>query len=238
MEDLAKILVCDDDKAIVDVLCIYLQQAGYAFRKTYTGKQALQALEEERFDLVLLDIMMPELDGISTLQRLRDRYNMPVIMLSAKSESSDKIQGLSHGADDYVTKPFTAGELLARIRSQLRRYTKLGAKPEGAQIYSSGALVLDDAKKTVFVEDQEVNLTGSEFNILKFLLQNKNKVHSSAEIYSAVWQTEACGGENVVAVHIHNIREKIEINPKDPRYLILLWGKGYYLKDWDKESAR
>ncbi len=238
MAEKAKILVCDDDQAIVDALCIYLERAEYDFRKSYTGKQALEWLEKEAFDLVILDIMMPEMDGISALQKIREQQNLPVILLSAKAEESDKIQGLGFGADDYVTKPFTAGELIARVRSQLRRYMNLGAKPQGERIYSSGALVLDDIKKSVQVDEREVNLTASEFNILKHLLQHKDEVLSSTEIYKAVWQTEAYGGENVIAVHIHNIREKIEINPKDPQFVKLLWGKGYCLKDWDKGGGR
>lgn len=227
------ILICDDEKDIVSALKIYLSAEGYDTSVAYTGAQALSILEKEEIHLVLLDIMMPEMDGISALSRIREKYNLPVILLSAKSEDTDKVLGLGVGADDYVTKPFNPVEVLARIRSQLRRYTKLGSytapeKEEG--IFTVGDLTLNDETKTVFVLEQEILLTPTEFEILKLFMSCPGKVLSPKKIYETVWQEAAFGAENTVAVHIRHLREKIEINPAEPRYLKVVWGQGYKLE--------
>ncbi len=226
------ILICDDEKDIVSALKIYLSAEGYQSFEAYNGKEALEVLEREEIHLVLLDIMMPEMDGISALSVLREKYNLPVILISAKSEDQDKILGLNIGADDYITKPFNPVEVVARIRSQLRRYTKLGALPKEAKEESAislGELVLDDNCKKVTVLGEEVNLTPTEFSILKLLMKHPGKVFSPRSIYEMVWQEEPLGAENTIAVHIRHIREKIEINPAEPRYLKVVWGQGYAL---------
>ena len=230
----AAILVCDDDTAIVDILCRYLEDAGYRTLKSYTGKQALEVLEDERVDLLLLDIMMPELDGIKATRLIRERWNIPIIMVSAKSEPQDKVLGLNNGADDYITKPFMAAEVVARVQSQLRRYDILGSRPEGQLIWSSGGLVLDDKAKRVTMNDREIKLTGAEYNLLRFLLQHKGEVYSSTRLYEAVWQQPALGSENVINVHIHHLREKIEPNPRNPIFIQVVWGQGYVLRDLDQ----
>ena len=227
------ILVVDDDKEIVGAIEIYLKNEGYNIIKAYNGKEALDIVNKNDIHLILLDIMMPEKDGLETLEELRKTKNIPVILLSAKSEDYDKIGGLNLGADDYITKPFNPLELIARVKSHLRRYVSLGTlkKEEDGNIYSTGGLVLDDDTKKVLVDGKEVKLTATEFNILKFLIQNKGKVYSIPDIYENVWKEEGFGAENIIAVHIRHIREKIEINPKEPRYLKVIWGVGYKIED-------
>ena len=227
------ILVVDDDKEIVGAIEIYLKNEGYNIIKAYNGKEALDLVNKNDIHLILLDIMMPEKDGLETLEELRKTKNIPVILLSAKSEDYDKIGGLNLGADDYITKPFNPLELIARVKSHLRRYVSLGTlkKEEDGNIYSTGGLVLNDDTKKVLVDGKEVKLTATEFNILKFLIQNKGKVYSIPDIYENVWKEEGFGAENIIAVHIRHIREKIEINPKEPRYLKVIWGVGYKIED-------
>ena len=227
------ILVVDDDKEIVGAIEIYLKNEGYNILKAYNGKEALDLVNKNDIHLILLDIMMPEKDGLETLEELRKTKNIPVILLSAKSEDYDKIGGLNLGADDYITKPFNPLELIARVKSHLRRYVSLGTlkKEEDGNIYSTGGLVLNDDTKKVTVDGKEVKLTATEFNILKFLIQNKGKVYSIPDIYENVWKEEGFGAENIIAVHIRHIREKIEINPKEPRYLKVIWGVGYKIED-------
>lgn len=223
------ILVCDDDKEIVKAIEIYLVKENYNVLKAYNGEEALKILKQNVVHLVILDIMMPIKDGIETIKEIRENSTIPVIMLSAKSEDEDKIKGLNLGADDYVTKPFNPLELIARVNSGIRRYTKLGTMQdeEGKNIYKSGELIINDDLKQVTVEGKEVKLTPTEYNILKFLTKNKGIVYSIEQIYENVWADEAYGAENIIAVHIRHIREKIEINPKEPRYLKVIWGIGY-----------
>ena len=223
------ILVVDDDKEIVKAIEIYLKKEGYNIVKAYNGEEALKRIEENEIHLIILDIMMPKKDGIETLKEIRKEKTIPVILLSAKSEDEDKIDGLDLGADDYITKPFNPLELLARVNSNIRRYTKLGSinENETENIYQTGELILNDDTKKVTVDGKEVKLTGTEFNILKFLLKNKGKVYSITQIYENVWKEKGYGAENIIAVHIRHIREKIEINPKEPRYLKVIWGVGY-----------
>ena len=227
------ILVVDDDKEIVGAIEIYLKNEGYNILKAYNGKEALDLVNKNDIHLILLDIMMPEKDGLETLEELRKTKNIPVILLSAKSEDYDKIGGLNLGADDYITKPFNPLELIARVKSHLRRYVSLGTikKEEDDNVYSTGGLVLNDDTKKVLVDGKEVKLTATEFNILKFLIQNKGKVYSIPDIYENVWKEEGFGAENIIAVHIRHIREKIEINPKEPKYLKVIWGVGYKIED-------
>lgn len=226
------VLVCDDDKEIVEAIEIYLTQEGYHVLKAYDGDQAIKALEDEEVHLLLLDIMMPKLDGIRATMKIREKHSIPIIMLSAKSEDVDKILGLNVGADDYVTKPFNPLELLARVKSQLRRYTQLGgtAKEKKDNVYEAGGLVLNDDLKQVTVDGEAVKLTPIEFKILRLLMQNQGRVFSISQIYEAIWNEEAIGADNTVAVHIRHIREKIEINPKEPRYLKVVWGVGYKIE--------
>ena len=223
------ILVVDDDKEIVKAIEIYLKKEGYNILKAYNGEEALKRIEENEIHLIILDIMMPKKDGIETLKEIRKEKTIPVILLSAKSEDEDKIDGLDLGADDYITKPFNPLELLARVNSNIRRYTKLGSinENETENIYQTGELILNDDTKKVTIDGKEVKLTGTEFNILKFLLKNKGKVYSITQIYENVWKEKGYGAENIIAVHIRHIREKIEINPKEPRYLKVIWGVGY-----------
>lgn len=223
------ILICDDEKDIVSALKLYLGQEDYNLFEAYNGKEALEILDREDIHLLLLDIMMPEMDGIETLATLRRDKNIPVILLTAKSEDTDKILGLNIGADDYVTKPFNPVELLARVKSQIRRYTQFGAQAEikKEDIFTIGEIMLDDAKKEVTLAGEEVNLTPKEYGILKLLIENPGKVFSLKEIYSKVWQEDYYGTENTVAVHIRHLREKIEINPEEPRHLQVVWGRGY-----------
>ena len=227
----AKILICDDDPDIVRALSIYLKDEGFEIYTAFTGREALNALDEVDMDLALLDIMMPELDGIMAAQKIRERYNLPIIFISAKSEDKDKITGLIAGADDYITKPFNPAEVIARVRSQLRRYTMLGGRVASDTVYETGGLAIDTNKKVCTVNDEEVNLTNVEYRILLFLLKNKGQVYRTDEIYENVWQQNALGADSVVSVHIHHIREKIEANPQNPQYIKVLWGKGYKVED-------
>ena len=227
------ILVVDDDKEIVDAIEIYLTKEGYHVLKAYNGMEALKMVEQnEDIHLIILDIMMPKLDGISAANLIRKDKSIPIIMLSAKSEDYDKIAGLNNGADDYITKPFNPLELIARVNSQIRRYTKLGSaiQSEG-NTYQTGELLIDDNTKQVMVDGKEIKLTPTEYNILKFLLKNKGKVYSIEQIYENVWEEESYGAENIIAVHIRHIREKIEINPKEPKYLKVIWGVGYKIEN-------
>ena len=226
------ILICDDDKDIVSALDIYLTSEGYKTLRAYNGKEALQAVEQNEVHLILMDIMMPELDGIRATAKLREGSNIPIILLTAKSEDSDKILGLNIGADDYITKPFNPIEVLARVKSQLRRYTSLGGKSQADQegVLRNGALVMDDGAKTVTVDGENVSLTPIEYNILRLLLKNPGRVYSTAQIYEQVWNDPALGSENTVAVHIRHLREKIEIDPANPRYLKVVWGLGYKME--------
>ena len=227
------ILVCDDDKEIAAAVDIYLTAEGYRVLQAYDGLQALELLRDnEDVQLILMDVMMPRMDGVHATMKIRESRNIPIIMLSAKSEDNDKILGLNIGADDYITKPFNPMELIARVKSQLRRYTRLGSVPEatGASVVVNGGLELDDGAKRVTVDGNEVSLTPVEYKIVKFLLENRGMVFSSAQIYENVWNEPSYGADNIVAVHIRHIREKIEINPKEPRYLKVVWGIGYKLE--------
>ena len=226
------ILVCDDDKEIVDAIDIYLSQEGYHILKAYDGLQAIEIMKKEEVHLILLDIMMPNLDGIRATRQIRETSSVPIIMLSAKSEDVDKILGLNIGADDYITKPFNPLELIARVKSQLRRYTQLGnlATEEKEAVYVCGGLVVNDDLKTVTVDGEPVKLTPIEYNILVLLIKNQGKVFSIEQIYENIWNEEAIGADNTVAVHIRHIREKIEINPREPRYLKVVWGIGYKIE--------
>ena len=226
---MAKILVCDDDKEIVEAIDIYLTQEGYEVLKAYDGQEALKVLNANDVDLLVIDVMMPRLDGIRATLKIREENNIPIIILSAKSEDADKILGLNVGADDYVTKPFNPLELVARVKSQLRRFTQLGstAKENNAAVYTTGGLSINDDLKEVTVDGEPVKLTPIEYNILLLLVRNQGKVFSIEQIYENIWNEDAIGADNTVAVHIRHIREKIEINPKDPRYLKVVWGVGY-----------
>lgn len=224
------ILVCDDDKEIVDAIEIYLIQEGYKVEKAYDGEQALEILHNKKIDLMVIDVMMPKLDGIRATFQVRKTSSIPIIILSAKTEDADKILGLNVGADDYVTKPFNPLELVARVKSQLRRYTTLSSSAQGDAIYEAGGLVINDDLKKVTVDGEEVKLTPIEYNILLLLMKNKGKVYSISQIYEEIWNEEAIGADNTVAVHIRHIREKIEINPKEPRYLKVVWGVGYKIE--------
>lgn len=226
------ILVCDDDKEIVEAIDIYLSQEGYQIRKAYDGIQALRVMREEEIHLVIIDVMMPNLDGIRATRKIREISSVPIIILSAKSEDVDKILGLNIGADDYVSKPFNPLELMARVKSQLRRYTQLGniATDEEQAIYTCGGLVVNDDLKMVTVDGETVKLTPIEYNILLLLIKNQGKVFSIEQIYERIWNEQAIGADNTVAVHIRHIREKIEINPGDPRYLKVVWGIGYKIE--------
>lgn len=222
------ILVCDDDKEIVEAIEIYLQQEGYQVFRAYDGEDALKILKEEEIHLFIIDVMMPKLDGIRATLKIREESSIPIIILSAKSEDTDKILGLNVGADDYITKPFNPLELVARVKSQLRRYTKLGNAAENGQaVYQVGGLAINDELKEVTVDGEIVKLTPIEYNILLLLMKNQGKVFSINQIYENIWNEDAIGADNTVAVHIRHIREKIEINPKEPRYLKVVWGVGY-----------
>lgn len=221
------ILVCDDEKDIVSALKIYLEAEGYGVICAYNGEEALELAESRAVQLVLMDIMMPGMDGITAMKRLREKSNVPVILLTAKSEDTDKVLGLNVGADDYITKPFNPLEVLARVRSQLRRYTQLGGTAEKESEIKIGGLCLDDKSKEVTVDGECVNLTPTEYDILKLLMQTPGQVFSPKEIYQSVWKSEPFGAESTVAVHIRHIREKTEINPTEPRYIRSVWGQGY-----------
>lgn len=226
---MSTILVCDDDKDIVDAIDIYLTQEGYQVLKAYNGEEAIKVLKEKEVDLLIIDVMMPRLDGIRATLKIREEMSLPIIILSAKSEDADKILGLNIGADDYMTKPFNPLELVARVKSQLRRYTQLGStsKEDSKYEFKTGRLVIRDDLKRVTVDGETVKLTPIEYNILLLLVKNQGKVFSINQIYESIWNEEAIGADNTVAVHIRHIREKIEINPKEPRYLKVVWGVGY-----------
>lgn len=225
------ILVCDDDKEIVEAISIYLKQEGYRVVPAGNGKEALALMKQEEIHLVILDIMMPELDGIHALLKLRESSSIPVILLSAKSEDVDKILGLNVGADDYVTKPFNPLELMARVKSQLRRYTKLGGmETADSNVLENGAVTLDKVQKLVTVEGETVKLTPTEFKILQLFMENIGTVFSSAQIYERIWEEDAYATDNIVSVHIRRIREKIEIDPKNPDYIKVMWGVGYRME--------
>jgi len=232
-----KILVCDDDKQIVEAISIYLTGEGYQVIKAFDGYDVLKILEKENVDLIILDVMMPGLDGIRTTLKIREKSSIPIIILSAKGEDTDKILGLNIGADDYITKPFNPLEMVARVKSQLRRYTQLGNMNEqskGEAIYSCGGLVINDDTKEVSVDGELVKLTPIEYNILLLLVRNAGKVFSIDEIYTSIWNEEAIGADNTVAVHIRHIREKIEINSRKPKYLKVVWGVGYKIEKQGK----
>ena len=232
---MANILVCDDDREIVDAIEIYLSQDGYKIYKAYDGEQAIQILDKEDIHLLIMDIMMPRLDGIRATLKIREYSSIPIIILSAKSEDTDKILGLNIGADDYICKPFNPLELVARVKSNLRRYTSLGSLTgENKAIYQVGGLILNDDTKQVTVDDEPVKMTPIEYNILLLLMKNQGRVFSINQIYESIWNEDDIGADNTVAVHIRHIREKIEINPKEPRYLKVVWGVGYKI---DKEQA-
>ena len=232
---MANILVCDDDREIVDAIEIYLSQDGYKIYKAYDGEQAIQILDKEDIHLLIMDIMMPRLDGIRATLKIREYSSIPIIILSAKSEDTDKILGLNIGADDYICKPFNPLELVARVKSNLRRYTSLGSLTgENKAIYQVGGLILNDDTKQVTVDDEPVKMTPIEYNIVLLLMKNQGRVFSINQIYESIWNEDAIGADNTVAVHIRHIREKIEINPKEPRYLKVVWGVGYKI---DKEQA-
>lgn len=229
---MAKILVCDDDKDIVEAIDIYLTQEGYEVLKAYDGDEAIKVLKRNEVDLLIMDVMMPRLDGIRATLKIRENMSLPIIILSAKSEDADKILGLNIGADDYMTKPFNPLELVARVKSQLRRYTQLGstARSDNQSEFRTGGLVIRDDLKEVTVDGEKVKLTPIEYNILLLLVKNQGKVFSINQIYENIWNEEAIGADNTVAVHIRHIREKIEINPKEPRYLKVVWGVGYKIE--------
>jgi len=223
------ILICDDDREIAEAISIYLQNEGYTTVLAYDGRQAVSMFESNDIHLIIMDVMMPEMDGIRATLEIRREHNIPIIMLSAKSEDTDKILGLNMGADDYITKPFNPLELIARVKSQLRRYTTLGSQPGNYSdgIYSVGGLTLDDTHKTVTVDGEDMHLTPLEYKILFLLIRNPGRVFSIDEIYERVWGDESVSGGSTVTVHIRRIREKIEIDPKNPKYIKVLWGLGY-----------
>ncbi len=225
---MSNILVCDDEHEIVDAIEIYLEQEGFKVFKAYDGMEAIEVLKEHDIQLLVIDVMMPRLDGIHAIMKIRENSSIPIIVLSAKTEDPDKILGLNVGADDYIAKPFNPLELVARVKSQLRRYTKLGNIPEETSaIYSVGGLVMNDDTKEVTVDDEAVKLTPIEYSILLLLVRNPGRVYSINQIYEKIWNEQAIGADNTVAVHIRHIREKIEINPREPRYLKVVWGVGY-----------
>ena len=224
------ILICDDDRDIVNALKIYLSDPGHCLFEAYTGAEALAVMAREEIHLVLMDIMMPEMDGISAMIKLREWSNVPVILITAKSEDSDKILGLNVGADDYITKPFNPVEVAARVRSQLRRYMQLGAGRLAPRTLVIGGLELDDGNKSVTRDGISVSLTPTEFEILKLLMENPGKVFAPKEIYRTIWHENPVNTDNTIAVHIRHIREKIEINPAEPRYLRAVWGHGYMME--------
>lgn len=225
------ILICDDERDIRNALAIYLRAEGYCVFEAENGEQALELAERERLHLILMDIMMPVMDGVTATARLREKSNVPVVFLSAKGEDMDKILGLNVGADDYVTKPFNPVELIARVRAQLRRYTALGGMKKREGVMTIGTLTLDDEAKSVTNCGEPVALTPTEYDILRLLMSSPGKVYSSAEIYRAVWKDDPFGAEGTVAVHIRHLREKIEIDPADPRFIKVVWGKGYKLTE-------
>ncbi len=226
------VLVCDDDAAILNSIKIYLKQEGYNVLEAKNGREVLEVIEQNEVHCLVLDIMMPELDGLSATFKIRENYNFPIILLSAKSEDTDKIAGLSFGADDYVTKPFNPLELMARVKSQIRRYSTLGSMKITESQLVTGGLVLDTKAKSVTVDGEPVHLTAREYQILEYLMKNMNAVLTSSQIYEAVWKEASFGIEKTVTVHIRNIREKIEINPKEPKYLKVVYGLGYKIQKY------
>ena len=225
------ILICDDQPDIVNALKIYLAPEGYRLYEAYNGKQALELVKKEDIHLILLDVMMPEMDGITATAKIREFSNVPIIFLTAKSETGDMVLGLNVGADDYITKPFVPLEVLARVRSHLRRYATLGSRTsEDSRELVVGTITLNDTTKTATVDGEPVSLTPIEYSILRLLMQNPGKVYSTKALYEAVWQESALGSEGAVAVHIRHLREKIEINPSEPRYLKVVWGQGYKME--------
>ncbi|MGB7605341.1 MAG: response regulator transcription factor [Lutisporaceae bacterium] len=228
--DNLKVLICDDDKAIVDALEIYLKHENYGVMKAYNGVQALKALKEHTIHLILMDVMMPEMDGLSATIKIREEKNIPIIILSARSEDTDKIAGLNFGADDYVTKPFNPLELMARVKSQMRRYTSLGSIVAKNNVLKTGGLELDIEAKELRVDGEIAKLTATEYGIILFLMKNIGHVFSIEQIYERVWDEPSYSVENTVSVHIRRIREKIEINPKEPKYLKVVWGIGYKIE--------
>ncbi len=230
-----KILICDDEKNIVSALKIYLESAGYETRTAYNGKEALDIIKNEEIHLAILDIMMPELDGLSATERIRSLSNLPILLLTAKSEEADKVMGLGTGADDYITKPFLPTELVARVRSHLRRYMEFGGNADKkSDRIEIGTLMMDDTEKLVTVDGNPISLTPKEYEILKLFMQNPGVLFSPKEIYRRIWRDDPYGAEGTVAVHICHLREKIEISPAEPRYLKALWGQGYKI---DKETT-
>ena len=227
---MANILICDDERDIVTALKIYLSSEGYNLYEAYTGREALEIVRRHDIHLILMDIMMPEMDGIAATAKLREEYNIPIILLTAKSEDTDKVLGLNIGADDYITKPFNPIEVLARVRSQLRRYTSLGGMEQRPSKLVIGGIALDDDTKTVTVDGEPVSLTPIEYNILLLLMRHPGRVYSSAQICEQVWSGAAFGSEGAVAVHIRHLREKLEITPSEPRYLKVVWGLGYKME--------
>lgn len=228
------VLVCDDERDIVAALKIYLEADGYHVLTASNGREALEVCGKEKVDLILLDIMMPGMDGMTATARLREQSNVPVILITAKSEDNDKILGLTVGADDYITKPFNPLEVLARVKAQLRRYAQLGGMPEKSTALTLGGIAMDDERKSVTLDGEEVTLTPTEYDILRLLLENPGKVFSSADIYRRVWKDEPFSAEGTVPVHIRHLREKLEIDPANPRYLKVVWGKGYKLEEMKK----
>ena len=224
------ILVCDDEKDILSALKIYLTADGYQIYEAYNGKQAIEVLREQQIHLVLMDIMMPEMDGITAMVKIRETSNVPVILLTAKSEDMDKVLGLTVGADDYITKPFNPVELQARVKSQLRRYMQLGGGEIRKDVLTIGGIELDDCTKEVQLDGEKISLTRTEYDILKLLMEHPGKVYSPNEIYELVWKDNPYGTENTVAVHIRHLREKVEYNPAEPRYLKVVWGRGYKME--------
>ena len=224
------ILICDDQPDIVNALKIYLSPEGYRLYEAFTGLQALEIVRNEDIHLILMDVMMPQMDGITATVKIREISNAPIIFITAKSETEDMVLGLNVGADDYITKPFVPVEVLARVRSHLRRYAKLGSRPENADELVVGSICLNDTAKTVTVDGEPVSLTPIEYSILKLLMMSPGKVYSTKALYEAVWQEAAFGSEGAVAVHIRHLREKIEINPSEPRYLKVVWGQGYKME--------
>ena len=225
------VLVCDDEKDIVSALKIYLTSEGYQVFEAYNGREALEIMNRETVHLVLMDIMMPEMDGIQAMVKIREISNVPVILLTAKSEDTDKILGLTVGADDYITKPFNPVELQARVKSQIRRYMLLGSGNQQMEAkFSIGGIEMDDRAKEVTLDGEIVNLTRTEYDILKLLMEHPGEVYSPNQIYESVWKEDAFGTENTVAVHIRHLREKIEYNPAEPRYLKVVWGRGYKME--------
>jgi len=232
------VLICDDERDIVSALKIYLSGEGYNLLEAHDGREALELVQKNEVHLILMDVMMPRLDGIAATAKLRAESNVPIILLTAKSESGDKVLGLNVGADDYITKPFDPAEVVARVRSQLRRYTKLGAAPEPERPgrYVLGPITLDEEAVTVTLDGEAVALTPIEYNILRLLIKHPGRIYSSAQIYELVWNESAVGAENAVSVHIRHLRQKLEIDPSEPRYLKVVWGLGYKLEDTRHEK--